>query len=206
MKRKESDVPESRQYAGKVKRLALALANDGMPWEEALATIASAKGIPDTDKPGLGAWFMEHLPELEKASTPDRFRTIMENCACCKGGERARLARLIRDTHDTPEARLDALSRERIIIGCSLRRVNERVFRVQFDIDGREFYPCPCLRYGPGQQKEPMPISYCVCCGGHIKGHCETALGVKLKETVVSSALNSCGREPCVIELEMLDE
>lgn len=206
MKRRESDVPDSRSYPGKVKRLAIALERSGMPWEEALEVIASAKGLPESDKPAMGRWFAEHLPPLEARMEPERFKRAMEDCACCKGGERHRQAVEIRNAHDTMEARLEALGQAKIIIGDHIERVDARTFRVHFYPDSwGEFHRCGCLRYGPGQQAEPMPRSFCVCCGGHIKGHCEAALGVPLTEEIVTSSLTTCGREGCVIELKLAE-
>ena len=195
MKRRESDIPDARSCPGKVKRLALALEKNGMPFERALEEIASAKGLADRDKPAVGAWFAERLPKLEATMPAETFQAVMEDCACCKGGERHRRAVEIRNTCATVAERLDALGNARIIIGDHLERVDARTFRVHFFPEGWEFYRCSCLRYGPGEQTGPMPVAYCVCCGGHIKGHCEAALVVRLTERVSTSSLTSCGRE-----------
>ena len=48
-----------------------------------------------------------------------------------------------------------------------------------------------------------MTKTWCMCCGGHIKNHFETALGVKAECEVVSSPLSSCGKQPCLFKLKI---
>jgi hypothetical protein len=64
---------------------------------------------------------------------------------------------------------------------------------VQFAPEGLPHYGCVCLR----KAKEPISITYCYCCGGHIKHHLQIALGCKLECQVRSSALSSGGKKPC---------
>lgn len=66
---------------------------------------------------------------------------------------------------------------------------------------------CPCWHLsGCRPAGGPMPLSYCLCCAGHFQFHYQKALGLKLRvKEVVSSILNSEGRQPCVFVYEILD-
>ena len=51
---------------------------------------------------------------------------------------------------------------------------------------------------------ESVSQNFCFCCTGHFKHHYEIMLGVKLKTLeIVSSPLDSNGKNPCVIKFEI---
>ena len=64
---------------------------------------------------------------------------------------------------------------------------------VCFAPEGQEHYRCVCLP----KAREPLPVTYCYCCEGHVKHHLQAALGRKLAGVVRSSALSSGGAKPC---------
>lgn len=50
-----------------------------------------------------------------------------------------------------------------------------------------------------------MPLTYCLCCAGHFMFHYQKALNIKLRvKKVVSSIINSEGKEPCVFIYEIV--
>ena len=67
---------------------------------------------------------------------------------------------------------------------------------------------CPCWNFnGCTPKNSEMPLSYCLCCAGHFRFHYEKALNVKLRvKKVVSSILNSRGKEPCVFLYEIVSK
>ena len=200
--RREKDIPEVEQYPYKVRRLALNLEAHGVPWEQALAEIAEAKGIGNKSPRKAAQWYADNLPRLEEKYGAE-LKAIMENCACCKGGERARqAARIFKENADF-DSRLAVLAACPLIIGHRLERVDEKTFDVCFHPDGWAYYGCPCLRFGPDDEHAPIPKRYCDCCGGHIRFHAEKALGVPLEEEVLHSALASGGKSPCRIRLSV---
>ena len=198
--RKEKDIPEVEKYPYKVRRLALNLEAHGVPWEQALSEIAGAKGIGNKNPSKAAQWYSDNLPRLEEKYGAD-FKAVMEDCACCKSGERARQAARIFKENPDFESRLTALAACPVIIGHSLTRVDGKTFDVCFFPEGWSFYGCACLRFGPDDEYALIPKSYCDCCGGHIRFHAEKALGVPLTEEVLASALASKGKDPCRIRL-----
>lgn len=75
---------------------------------------------------------------------------------------------------------------------------NEEIM-VRFAPQGLDHYRFVCL---PKATKS-LPITYCFCCGGHVKHHLQTDLEVDLDCTVQSSALSSGGKEPCTFIFSM---
>ena len=144
-------------------------------------------------------WLAGAMRRMEERLPPERVKEIREGCACCLGGQRAEIAKHVHDAYPTVAERFDAFSKARTIVGDTAYRVGENVYRVCFWETPPEKNGCSCLKYTP--KTEPMPMSWCLCCGGHIKSHFEHALGVKADCRCVSSQLTSCGKEPCVFEL-----
>ena len=64
---------------------------------------------------------------------------------------------------------------------------------VRFQPEDKPPYRYPCLP----EAVEPLPITYCYCCGGHVKHHLGIALGRELAVEVRSSILSSGGKKPC---------
>lgn len=199
---KEKDIPDSKLYPGHIRRLAVSLADNGMTSSEAISFILSAKGIDEHDKQAVARWFSENLPKLDEKFDSSSIKSIREECACCKGGERHKLAVAIKAQNEDLKHRLIALSKCNIIIGDSIEILSDNTFRVRFQPQG-DYYRCSCFGFNKGDQQFEMPQSYCSCCGGHIKRHCETALGQKLEENMISSSLTSFGTKPCIFELKL---
>jgi len=66
-------------------------------------------------------------------------------------------------------------------------------------------WSCPCH---PIKMLKPynFPLTYCGCCGAHVKYTHEFALGVTLRlKKIVSSKANSDGEKPCEFVFEIID-
>jgi len=52
-----------------------------------------------------------------------------------------------------------------------------------------------------------IPLSYCGCCGGHVRFTHQYALGVRLRlMEIVSSFVNSDGEMPCEFLFDIINE
>ena len=72
-----------------------------------------------------------------------------------------------------------------------------------FDRKGE--WSCPC---SPVKKLKPytFPLTYCACCGAHLRYTHEFALGVKLRlREAVSSKANSDGEKPCEFVYEIAE-
>ena len=119
---------------------------------------------------------------------------VREACACCLGGKRLKIVKGISREYETLEDRIKAANEAKFVFGHSVTMMEDGRILVCFSPEGLTQYGCTCLP----QAKEPLPITYCYCCCGHMKHHLQIALGRKLACTVRSSALSIGGRKPCI--------
>ena len=84
--------------------------------------------------------------------------------------------------------------------GCARMQENGDIL-MRFAPEGLDHYHCACLR---GADK-PLPVTYCFCCGGHVKYHLQISLGLDLDYTIRSTALSSGGKLPCTFSLRIKD-
>ena len=157
--------------------------------------------VADRDNSELRAWFRGAMQRMDALLDDDIRHKVREACACCTGGQRHEMARMIRKNNDTLEERVQALNEARHIVGRCAELLDDSRIRVVFGTAAAGGASCPCLRVSD----DVMPVTYCYCCGGHIKHHVQTALGVKADCTVVSSLLSSGGQQPCVFEFTITE-
>lgn len=125
---------------------------------------------------------------------------MREGCACCLGGWRLKISTSIAKEIESLEERVKAANEANYVGRVTMMENGE--IRVSFYPEGLDHYRCVCLP----QAKEPLPITYCYCCGGHVKHHLQIALGRELECTVLSSALSSGGKKPCVFSFRIIKE
>lgn len=188
-----------KQMHSKMARFYKAMQKDGVPQPQVEAIMAGAGDVGKHDHEAIRAWFAGAMRRMDGLMPIERRRGIREACACCLTGKRDTITKGIRQAYDTVDQRLDALAKERYVIGHSAQRLSNGDIRVRFSESG-EGFRCPCL---PGEGA-PLPASYCMCCGGHIRFHLENALGVKAACTVVSSAQMSRGKDACVFDYRII--
>jgi len=123
---------------------------------------------------------------------PTRYK-VRESCACCLGGKRQEMSKVIGQQYDTLKDRIKAANEARFVFGHSVTMQDDGRVLVSFFPEGQESYRCVCLPKAKG----PVSITYCYCCGGHVKHHLQNALQKKLSMEVRSSALESEGKRGC---------
>ncbi len=138
----------------------------------------------------------------------DTFSAAMFDRACCKSGYRLTNAKQMAKEHG------DKPLEEKLKILGTLKYMGKPFLNEAGDIEtvavgGHGFTGmyCPCWRLkGLTPSDGPMPLSYCACCAGHFQFHYQKALGLTLRlKKVVSSTLNSGGKEPCVFQFEIIN-
>jgi len=147
-------------------------------------------------------WFRRSMACMDEVLDADTRRSIRENCACCLGGKRLKVSKSIAKEFDTLEERLAAANQATFVFGHSVTMQDDGTVRVDFGPSGLESYRCVCLP----KAEEPISLTYCQCCGGHVKHHLQTALARKVECTVLSSALSSAGSERCSFQFTLLPQ
>jgi hypothetical protein len=177
-------------------------------------TIQAIFGLDTTAEPREGTQeyvdYMAHaLQKCDELLDQDTFSAAMSDRACCKSGYRLNNAKQMAKEHG------DKPLEEKLKILGGLKYMGKPFLNKEGDIEtvavgGHGFTGmyCPCWRIkGMSPADGPMPLSYCACCGGHFMFHYQKALGIKLRlKKVVSSTLNSGGREPCVFQYQILSK
>jgi hypothetical protein len=146
-------------------------------------------------------WLREAMVRMDNLLDYETRRTVREGCACCLGGRRLKISKIIAKENESLEERIKAADEANFVFGNSVTMTENGEIQVSFFPEGLDHYRCVCLP----QAKEPLPITYCYCCGGHVKHHLQIALGRELDCTVLSSALSSGGKEPCTFSFRVAE-
>ena len=144
-------------------------------------------------------WMREAMFRMNRLLDMKTRKAVREGCACCLGGKRLKISKEIAGENKTLEERVKAANEAKYVGDIAMMENGEIL--VRFFPEGLDHYRCVCLP----KAKEPIPITYCFCCGGHVKHHLQIALGKELDCTARSSALSSGGKKPCVFSFKVKD-
>jgi len=187
---------------GRINKLAQNLEEAGIDQEIVGQIMEGGENIRSGTKPEKKAeWMKEAMQRMDKLLDREVRYAVREACACCLGGKRLKTVKDIAKNNETLEDRIRAANEAKFVFGHSVTLRDDERFLVCFGPDGLPQYRCVCLP----KAKEPLSVTYCYCCGGHVKHHLQVALGRKLKCKVRSSALSSGGRKPCTFILEEIN-
>lgn len=138
-------------------------------------------------------WMREAMLRMDKLLDRKTRQAVRGGCACCLGGIREKIVKKIAKQYDTLDDRIKAANNAKLVFGHGVVLQDDGKLRVSFSPEGLKSYRCVCLP----KVEEPISITYCYCCGGHVKHHLQIALGRKLVCKAHSSALSSGGKKPC---------
>lgn len=188
---------------GRIGILADRLVKAGIAQEIIDEILAGGDTIRKNDSPKKKAnWLKDAMSRMDALLDENTRRTVRESCACCLSGKRLELSKGIARKHQTLEDRIAAANETKLVFGHSVTMEDDGRVLVSFSPEGRESYRCVCLPKAEG----PVSVTYCYCCGGHVKHHLQIALGRKLSCTVRSSALASGGKNPCTFLFSIEDQ
>ena len=188
---------------GRIGKLAEKLGDAGVEQTVIDQIMAGGEAILRTTKPEKKAdWMRDAMKRMNSLLDPQTKHAVRESCACCLGGKRLKLSKEIARKHSSLEDRIEAANKTPFVFGNSVTMEENGKIVVRFDAEGKEQYRCVCLT----KATEPLPITYCYCCGGHMKHHLQIALGQKLSCKARSSALSSGGKKNCVFEYVVVEE
>jgi hypothetical protein len=183
----------------RIEKLAEQLENKKIDKKIADQILEGGEDIKQVTKPEKKAdWFRESMLKMDKLLDLETRKAVREGCACCLGGKRLKLSKSIAKDNATLEARIKAANETPFVFGHGVTMEDNGEIVVRFFPDGLGQYRCVCLKT-TGQ----VPITYCYCCGGHVKHHLQIALGRELECTPRSSALDSGGKLGCVFSFKI---
>jgi hypothetical protein len=142
-------------------------------------------------------WMQGAMLKMNQLLDMETRKAVRKGCACCLGGKRLKTSLSIAKENRSLEERVEAANTANYI-GNLTQQENGEIM-VRFYPEGLDNYRCVCM---PKAEK-PLPITYCYCCGGHVKHHLQIALGRELDCTTRSSALSSGGKLGCVFSFKL---
>lgn len=147
----------------------------------------------------IAEWFRGAMIRMNKLLDMAKRKAVREGCACHLTGQKLRICEKIVRENKSLEERIKAVNAKNYICGTLTMNDNGEIIACARP-DDRYYRHCVCL---PKAQK-PLSITYCYCCGGHIKYHLQIALGHKLDGGVVTSPLSTGGKSPCTFSFRIL--
>lgn len=152
------------------------------------------------------AYFKRALDIMTDNVDSQMIHDIFEINACCKSGSRAKASKVF--AKEFASCSLDEkLEKIKQIPYMGVPVKNEdgtiTVNAVSYYKDGK--FMCACSNFNNFKYDYIVSKDYCFCCAGHFKYHYEIMLGVSLKTVeIVSSPLDSGGRDACVIKFKIV--
>lgn len=184
---------------GRIQKLYESLVQHGIEDKIIAEIMEGGEQIKSGSKPIMKSeWLTLAMHRMDKLLAHEQRVQIREACACCLGGKRFKLSKEINKSNKTFEERIKAANETKLVFGHKVELLDNGKIKVSFQPDNWASYCCSCIP----QTKETVSMTYCYCCGGHVKHHLQTVLGEPLKCTVTSSALSSCGKKGCTFILE----
>ncbi|MGN0401472.1 MAG: hypothetical protein ACI4HQ_04325 [Acetatifactor sp.] len=162
--------------------------------------------ISKTPKKTKAAYFKRAVDIMNEQVDSRKLQDIFEWNACCKGGAREKASKAFakENAHLSMDEKLEKL-KEVPYMGEPLRNQDGTITVKAVSYSDGVKYLCACSNYNGLKRDYSVSKNYCFCCAGHFKHHYEIMLGVKLKTLeIVSSPLDSDGKNPCVIRFEIL--
>jgi len=143
---------------------------------------------------------VEFTRQMEAFLTEEQCLCIMDEQGCSKTNQVSAAFRKFGEKHadKTLAERIKLMSE--LETGHKVNHVSQNddgTITLQFGAANGENYSCPCA---PIKKLKPydFPLTYCGCCGAHVRYTHEFALGVKLRLVkIMSSMANSNGDKGC---------
>ena len=150
------------------------------------------------------AFFIQAIERMEELLDRELCHDMRDACACSKGGWRLKAMQKIAKECEgqSVEQKLQAIGQV-TYMGNPVLNEDGTIAAGIGDVGG---FQCPCPVFDGVALEQAVSKTYCYCCAGHFRHHYQIALGKRLRtQDVVSSALESRGKEPCCFVFEILE-
>lgn len=170
--------------------------------EETIAMInKDYEEIVDKSPREVRAKYFKHAVDImNQRIGRSKTKEILEYNACCKSGMREKVSKAFAEVNKelSLEKKIKKIS-EVQNMGKPILNEDNTITVHAVNYRENEKFLCACSNFNKVKRDYTVSKDYCFCCGGHFKYHYEIMLGIKLEvEEIISSPLNSDGKDPCV--------
>ncbi len=144
------------------------------------------------------------VSQMDQLLSKKQILSIMEEQGCSKD-EHPELWRKLKDR--PIEERIEMLNAMSMNEYPRTRLNGDGTLSVFWHYEENGKYKCVCSIINNLREHQPVSITFCGCCSGHVKYHSENSLGVKLRLIdTVSSPISSNGAKYCEHLFEIAQE
>jgi len=154
-------------------------------------------GVRETNEPEA---VMKLARQMDQLLTKEQRLAIMQEQGCCKtgAGPKAHRAFGLAAAGKTLREKVTLLNEAKMPHNAPCRLNADGTLSVYWGDGGLEKRNCPCGIIKKLPEAYEVPLTFCGCCGGHIRGNYQKSLGVKLRlKEIVSSSSSSNGQKRC---------
>jgi hypothetical protein len=156
-----------------------------------------------TKKERRAAFFVQAIERMDQLLDAQLCHDIRDACACSKGGWRLRkMQEIARECQGQSVAQtLESIGKANV---GNPTLTDDGMILTGVGAEGG--FPCPCPVFQGVEAQEVPSVTYCYCCAGHFRYLYQIALDRVLRTRgVLSSALESRGKEPCRFLFEIVE-
>ena len=153
---------------------------------------------------------MALIKQMNKLLTKEQVLSVMQEQGCCKSGigPKAHSAFGCEHTGKPLEDKVKLLNDATGMphkAPCHLN--DDGTLTVYWGSENMKGRNCPCGFIKKLPDSYEVPLSFCGCCGGHIRNNYQKSLGVKLRlKKIVSSSSSSRGKKRCEFLYEIVED
>ena len=146
--------------------------------------------------------FIAATDKMDELLTKAQRLSVMEQLGCCKTPKVIAPFKAFRQKY------ADKTVEEKINLMDEIKSVHKPPCHLNSDGTLSVYWDghCPCGAINKLPQPVNVSITYCGCCGGHVRNTFQNTLGVKLRlKEIVSSVISSGGKERCEFLFEIVN-
>ena len=149
------------------------------------------------------------INQMDMLLSKEQRISIMQEQGCCKTGigPKAHSAFGQANKEKTLKEKVKLLNETKMPHKAPCQLNDDGTLSIWWGSENLSKGSCPCGIIKKLPESYKVPLTFCGCCGGHIRNNYQKSLGVKLRLIkIVSSSSNSKGKKRCEFLYEIKEE